>query len=220
MQHKNPFISLICSILPGLGQIYNGEDHRGVFFFLGVLLSFTAFILGIFGFFGFELYALSIIFLPVVVIIWVGSGVDAYLRAKKMNSGEIEAREMRTRSLVLFIFGAITAILMGILISGIALFFAAASWMDSYSSMHEDPHLNITVNAEKSCTSITLINKGGEPSGLLAYGILLNGYPVNQTLNATEGSRQFVNGTSGTDHIVVRGCWNRGACQTFLDTRV
>jgi len=217
---KNPFISLICSILPGLGQIYNGEDHRGVLFFFGVLLSFTAFIFGIFGFFGFEIYDLSLIFLPVAVIIWVGSGVDAYLRAKKINSGKLEAREIKTLSLFLFILGAITAILVLILIFGIALLFLAASWMDSYSSMHEDRHLNITVNAEKTGSSITLTNIGGEPSGLEEYGVLVNDLMVTQTLNATEGSHLVVNGTPGMDHIVVRGCWVWGACQTFLDTYV
>jgi hypothetical protein len=220
MPQKNPHISIICSILPGLGQIYNGEDHRGVLFFFGVLLSFTAFIFGIFGFFGFEFSELFIIIIPVAVILWVGSGVDAYLRAKKMNSGEIEAREMKTLSLVLFILGAITAVLVFILIFGIALFFAAASWMDSYSSMHEDRHLNITVKAEKTGSSITLTNIGGEPSDLVEYGVFVNEYLINQTLNATEGSRLVVNGTPGMDHVVVRGCWVWGACQTFLDTFV
>ena len=220
MPHKNPFISLICSILPGLGQIYNGEDHRGVLFFFGVFLNFTAFIFGIFGFFGFELYVLSIIFFPVALILWVGSGVDAYLRAKKMNSGEIEARELKTLSLFLFILGAITAVLVFILIFGIALLFAAASWMESDSSMHEDRHLNITVNAEKTGSSIMLTNIGGELSGLEEYGVLVNELMVNQTLNATEGSHLVVNGTPGMDHVVVRGCWVWGACQTFLDTYV
>lgn len=189
-------------------------------FFFGVLLSFTAFIFGFFGFFGFEFSELFIIFLPVSVILWVGSGVDAYLRAKKMNSGELEAREMKTRSLLLFIPGAITAILVLILVFGIALLFLASSWMDSYSSMHEDHHLNITVNAEKTGSSITLINIGGEPSGLAEYRIFLNEHLVKQTLNATEGSRLVVNGTPGMDHVVVRGCWVWGACQTFLDTYV
>jgi TM2 domain-containing membrane protein YozV len=220
MPRKNPFISIMCSILPGLGQIYNGENHRGVVFFFGVLLSFSALIFGIFGFLGFELSELFIIFLPVAVILWVGSGVDAYLRGKKMNSGEIEAREMRTLSLVLFIISAITAVLVFILLFGIVLFFAAASWMDSYSSMHEDRHLNITVNAEKIGSSITLINNGGEPSELMEYGVFVNEHPINQTLNATAGSRLVVNGTSGMDHVVVRGCWVWGACQTFLDTYV
>ena len=220
MPEKNSFISLISSLLPGLGQIYNGEDHRGVLFFFGVSLSFTTFIFGIFGFFGFEIYDLSFIFLPVTVIIWVGSAVDAYLRAKKMNSGELEAREMKTLSLFLFILGAITAILVLILIFGIALLFLAASWMDSYSAMHEDRHLNITVNAEKTGSSIMLTNIGGELSGLEEYGVLVNELMVNQTLNATEGSHLVVNGTPGMDHIVVRGCWVWGACQTFLDTYV
>jgi len=40
-----------------------------------------------------------------------------------MNSGELEAREMKTRSLFLFIPGAITAILVLILVFGIALLF-------------------------------------------------------------------------------------------------
>jgi hypothetical protein len=191
-----------------------------VLFFFGVLLSFTAFIFGFFGFFGFEFSELFIIILPVSVILWVGSGVDAYLRAKKMNSGELEAREMKTRSLLLFIPGAITAILVLILVFGIALLFLASSWMDSYSSMHEDHHLNITVNAEKTGSSITLINIGGEPSGLAEYRIFLNEHLVKQTLNATEGSRLVVNGTPGMDHVVVRGCWVWGACQTFLDTYV
>ena len=127
---------------------------------------------------------------------------------------------MKTLPLVLFIIGAITAVLVFILLFGIVLFFAAASWMDSYSSMHEDRHLNITVNAEKIGSSITLINNGGEPSDLVEYGVFVNEHLTNQTLNATEGSRLVVNGTSGMDHVVVRGCWVWGACQTFLDTFV
>jgi TM2 domain-containing membrane protein YozV len=220
MPQKNPHISIICSLLPGLGQIYNGENLRGVVFFFGVLLSFTAFIFGIFGLLGFGLSELFIIIIPVAVILWVGSGVDAYLRAKKMNSGEIEAREMNMLSLVLFIIGAITATLVLLFLFGIVLFFAAASWMDSYSSMHEDRHLNITVKAEKTGSSIILTNIGGEPSGLVEYGVLVNEYLINQTLNATAGSRLAVNGTQGRDHVVVRGCWVWGACQTFLDTHV
>ena len=183
-------------------------------------MSITTFIFGIFGFFGFEIYDLSFIFLPVTVIIWVGSAVDAYLRAKKINSGKLEAREIKTLSLFLFILGAITAVLVLILIFGIALLFAATSWMDSYSAMHEDRHLNITINAEKSGSSITLTNIGGEPSGLEEYGVLVNDLMVNQTLNATEGSHLVVNGTPGMDHVVVRGCWVWGACQMFLDTYV
>jgi len=53
MPHKKSLLSLAFSLLPGLGQVYNGEILRGIVFFTGVLLSFAAATFGFLGVFGF-----------------------------------------------------------------------------------------------------------------------------------------------------------------------
>jgi hypothetical protein len=122
--------------------------------------------------------------------------------------------------LVLFIICAIISVTVLILIAGIIFLFSAAAWLESYGAMHSDRHLNIIISAKKTGTSITLLNEGGEPSGLQDYGIKVNENWTSQRLNATPGSQVVINGTTGSDHVVIRECWPWGACQTFLDTSV
>ncbi len=73
--HKNPVVSLVLSfIFPGLGQIYNNQNHKGIYLIIGYLVSWvlTLFIIG----------------LLLVVLIWVYGMYDAFTTAQAINRGE------------------------------------------------------------------------------------------------------------------------------------
>ena len=220
MSEKKPLISFFASIIPGLGQLCNGENRRGLFLFLGVFFSLAISLLGMCGAFGFIFYDFTNFLLPLGLILWAGSAVDAFLRAGRMNRGEIAAPGANRLSMILLVAGALIAALVVFILCGLLLLFAAASYWDSYAEMHAERHLDIRVSAERNGSQIILTNGGGESSGLSSYGIQLNGQPQDQRLNATPGSSVAINGSNGEDHVVVRGCWITGACQTFLNTVV
>ncbi len=70
---KSPNLAALLSIFPGLGQVYNGQWLKGVFFFLAALLL-----------------ALWFVWLPFVlgVIVWVIGIVEAFITARNMNAGK------------------------------------------------------------------------------------------------------------------------------------
>lgn len=71
---RKPAISAILSALvPGLGQIYNGETAKGLLFLLAAVILFLS--IG---------YLVGIVLYPVF---WVYAVYDAYHCAKKINSG-------------------------------------------------------------------------------------------------------------------------------------
>jgi len=220
MTRKNPAISFFASVIPGLGQLCNGENPRGLAFFLGVLATLALSLLGMCGGFGFLFYDFLNLLFFLGLLIWAGSAVDAAIRAGKMNQGEIEIREANRVYMILLVAGAIISALAVFLLCGLLLLFAAASYWGNYSDMHAERQLNISVSAERTGSRIILLNGGGDPSGLASYGISLNGQYQDLVLNATPGSITVLNGSDGNDHVVVRGCWVWGACQTFLDTVV
>ncbi|MFA6226337.1 MAG: hypothetical protein WC620_09250 [Methanoregula sp.] len=91
-EQKNTTIAGFCSsVLPGLGQVYNGEIAKGYCFFLLALLGLFFFLVP--GF-----------------LVWLYAMYDAYAVAGKINTGEIEFREMRIIHLILFIVFAVIAI--------------------------------------------------------------------------------------------------------------
>jgi TM2 domain-containing membrane protein YozV len=95
---KSTMIAGGCSsVLPGLGQVYNGETAKG----------FAIFILFLAG--------LVILLIP-GVIVWFYALYDAYAVAGKMNSGEIPFRETRALHMVLFIVFALIVIVAAVLI--------------------------------------------------------------------------------------------------------
>jgi TM2 domain-containing membrane protein YozV len=67
---RNPSAAVALSLIPGLGQVYNGMLVRGVILFAATLL-------GLF------------IFIVPGVCIWIYSIYDAYQAAEKINRGEI-----------------------------------------------------------------------------------------------------------------------------------
>jgi TM2 domain-containing membrane protein YozV len=73
---KEPLLALILSfLLPGLGQIYNGDTNNGMMLIVGTVASWlmTSVCIGFFLFVG----------------IWAYAMYDAYTRAEKINRGEI-----------------------------------------------------------------------------------------------------------------------------------
>jgi TM2 domain-containing membrane protein YozV len=95
-EQKSTSIAGFCSsVLPGLGQVYNGETAKGF-----VLLILT-------------LAGLVLLVIP-GLIVWIYAMYDAYSIASKMNSGEIPFRETRTIHMVLFIFFAVVIVIVAI----------------------------------------------------------------------------------------------------------
>jgi len=101
-EEKNPLIAVLCSFfIPGLGQIYNGEDKKGVALLFGTLIG-------------------ALIFLIPGIVVWIYGMYDAYKTSEKMNSGEIPNRPTNTTTMILFaIFGFIMMIVF--LIIGVAI---------------------------------------------------------------------------------------------------
>ena len=74
-EHKNPLFALILSIIfPGLGQIYNGQNRKGILFIIAYILSF--------------LLWLIVIGLILTPLIWLYGLYDAYKTAGLINKGE------------------------------------------------------------------------------------------------------------------------------------
>lgn len=75
--HKEPLLALILSfLLPGLGQIYNGDTNNGIILIIATVVSWlmTSVCIGFFLFIG----------------IWAFAMYDAYTRAEKINRGNIQ----------------------------------------------------------------------------------------------------------------------------------
>jgi len=97
-EQKNPLIAGACStLLPGLGQVYNGETAKG----------FALFIMTCVG--------LVILLVP-GLIVWLYAMYNAYKTAGKMNTGEIPFREMRMLHVFLFVVFAIAVVAVGVII--------------------------------------------------------------------------------------------------------
>jgi TM2 domain-containing membrane protein YozV len=86
---KNPQIAVFCSsLIPGLGQVYNGETLKGFVFLFGTLLG------------------LFFILIPGLVV-WIYSMYDAHITAGKMNEGTLEFRPVQPVYMVLFVVAAV-----------------------------------------------------------------------------------------------------------------
>ena len=95
---KNRKIAGLCSsVLPGLGQVYNGEVVKGYVLFLLTLAG-------------------LVIFIIPGLVVWLYAMYDAYAVAGKMNAGTVEYRPTRTLHLVLFIIVAAIIVVVVILI--------------------------------------------------------------------------------------------------------
>ena len=90
---KNPQIAVFCSsLIPGLGQVYNGETLKGFVFLVSTLLG------------------LFLILIPGLVV-WIYSMYDAHITAGKMNEGTLEFRPVQPAYIVLFVVVAVFLII-------------------------------------------------------------------------------------------------------------
>jgi TM2 domain-containing membrane protein YozV len=89
VNEKNPQIAVFCSsLIPGLGQVYNGETLKGFIFLFGTLLG------------------LFFILIPGLVV-WIYSMYDAHITAGRMNEGTLKSRPMQPAYMVLFVVAAV-----------------------------------------------------------------------------------------------------------------
>jgi len=98
-EKKNPLLALLCStILPGLGQVYDGSLAKGFAIFFGAFIG------------------LFLLFIP-GAIFWVYGIHDAYSTANKMNEGKIPVRPAKVLHLVVFIIiaAAIVAVAIAVI---------------------------------------------------------------------------------------------------------
>jgi TM2 domain-containing membrane protein YozV len=97
-EQKNRMIAGICScVLPGLGQVYNGEPAKGFAIFL--------------------IFLAGLVFLLIPgLIVWFFAIYDAYSVAGKMNTGEIQVRETRLLHMAAFIVFAAAVIIIAVLV--------------------------------------------------------------------------------------------------------
>lgn len=73
---RNPIISLALSLVfPGMGQVYNGQIHKGTVFVIAYAISLVL--------------CLIVIGIPFAIIILAYSMYDAFSSARALNRGEI-----------------------------------------------------------------------------------------------------------------------------------
>ena len=86
---KNQQVAVFCSsLIPGLGQIYNGESVKGFIFLFSTVVG------------------LFLLLIP-GLIIWIYSMYDAYISAGKMNEGILESAPVKPVIVVIFVLSAV-----------------------------------------------------------------------------------------------------------------
>lgn len=74
--HKSPFIAFVLSLIfPGLGQLYNNQNHKGVLLIVGYIVAW--------------ILCLILIGFILALLIWVYGMYDAVVSAKALNRGEL-----------------------------------------------------------------------------------------------------------------------------------
>ncbi len=110
IQERNPATPMICSFfIPGLGQVYNGDNVKGIAIFLGTVIG-------------------AFIFIIPGLAVWIFGLYDAYTAAKKMNNKEIPYKPINTDNMILFVIFAVIAI---VIIICVAIFVAVAAILTS-----------------------------------------------------------------------------------------
>jgi TM2 domain-containing membrane protein YozV len=141
-EQKSTTVAGFCSsVLPGLGQVYNGETVKGFALFLLTLAG------------------LVLLVIPGLVV-WLYAMYDAYAVAAKMNTGEIPFRETRTIQMVIFIFFTVIVVVVTILIL-IAMVMALVT--SQFGSLSTGSH---TGRLTQTGSDQGPVNRGGVRSGV------------------------------------------------------
>jgi len=109
MRNKDPFIAAILSfVLPGLGQVYNGDFKKGLM--IQICFIFSCIFSGIF-----------FLFLLIPFGIWLFGIYDAYTEAEKIRNGELPNKNATLKEILIillwpFVLAAVLFVLLLILI--------------------------------------------------------------------------------------------------------
>jgi len=105
-QLKNPILAALLSMIPGLGQAYNGQLGKAFLFLIGVIIG-------------------SILIIP-GVIIWIYGIYHAYKTAKQMNYGDIPFKN--TNIVLIIFFGIIGVVFILIIFALVAVIIGAFTY--------------------------------------------------------------------------------------------
>lgn len=73
---KNPIVALVLSLLfPGLGQVYNDQNHKAITLIIGYVISLVL--------------CLLLVGVILALLIWIFGMYDAFTTAKALNDGKI-----------------------------------------------------------------------------------------------------------------------------------
>ncbi len=113
---KSPILAAVCSFLvPGLGQVYNGEGYaKGFMYYIGIYIGYI------------------LLFIPGFAI-WVYSIYNAYTTANKINTGEVVKPEPTLASIIIYAVLAAIVIPLIIAVILVALLFLLIFPMYGYS---------------------------------------------------------------------------------------
>lgn len=214
---KEPILAAIGSfIIPGAGQIYNGDSFiKGLLILLGTTIG--ALFLVIPG-----------------LIIWLYGIYDAYKMSEKINAGTVPNREVSGINLLLFIIVAIVWMVVWFVIITILLAAVIAAFVFGMGSSVQETHVVSFIADRTSDGSLTIVNEGGRDINKLEYVELsfvdangatvgpdtidnLSGYGVTGTLD-TVGSSCTIDGKKCTNptQIILRGTFNDGSTQVLF----
>jgi TM2 domain-containing membrane protein YozV len=111
IEKRNSATPMICSFfIPGLGQVYNGDNVKGTAIFLGTVIG-------------------AFIFIIPGLAVWIFGLYDAYTTANKMNNKEIPYKRINTDNMILFVIFAVIAI---VIIICIVIFVAVVAVLTSF----------------------------------------------------------------------------------------
>jgi len=109
LRRPNPYVATGLSLIPGLGQLYNGQPRKAVYFLIFTLLTIGPAILlitegqnvghglltrhsdGLFLIFALVSVLLFIGLFLTGLFAWASSAIDAWQSAKALRSGNVEA---------------------------------------------------------------------------------------------------------------------------------
>jgi tetratricopeptide (TPR) repeat protein len=111
---KKPLTAGLLSIIPGLGQVYNGELGKGILILFGTIVGFLLIIPGL--------------------LIWIFGMYDAYKTAIKMNDGNMPVKEFKGTHIAGY-FSSILVIIL--IVAGVASMIPNEPQINDYNAQYE-----------------------------------------------------------------------------------
>ncbi len=171
-QRKNPIVTGLLSIIPGLGQVYNGQLGKGLLFLFVTIIGLSI---------GFKVLLILIF----AGLIWIFGIFEAYNTANKMNYGDVPFKKIKGINVAIY-FVAMAAILL--IIGGSASGLLSQKFIPNPNSSVAMPSGTptpiIPVGGVRVVSHYSVIGENGIPN---IKGIIINEnpYSVSVTMVAT-----------------------------------